>query len=102
MLNATAKPGDAEIKLTEPVQWPVDSRIVIATTDFESPMSSHTELATVAGVRDNGRTVQLKDVRVCPRFTFSGIPMDCTLKVRKPVRVVLASMRDFVVLCSCF
>jgi len=79
-LTVTANAGDSEIRLLEPVQWPVDSRIVIATTDFESPLSSHTELASVAAVLDGGHRVQLKDVRVCPRYTFSGQPMDCTLK----------------------
>jgi hypothetical protein len=69
-LTATANVGDSEITLLDPVQWPVDSRVVIATTDFESPLSSHTELATVAAVLDNGHRVQLKDVRVCPRYSF--------------------------------
>lgn len=79
-LTATARPGDSEIRLLDAVAWPVDSRIVIATTDFESPLSSHTEIAAVGAVLDGGHRIQLKDVRVCPRFTFSGLPMDCTVK----------------------
>ena len=79
-LTATAWPGDSEIRLLDPVAWPVGSRIVIATTDFESPESSHTEVASVAAVLDQGHRVQIKDIRVCPRFTFSGQPLDCTVK----------------------
>ena len=76
-LAATAMPGDTEITVQEAVAWPIDSKIVIATTDFESPWSSHTEIATVAAVLDNGKRLQLKDIRVCPEFGFSGNPTKC-------------------------
>jgi hypothetical protein len=78
-LSATAMPGDSEITLQEPVAWPVDSKIVIATTDFESPYSSHSEVATVAALLDNGRRVQLKQIRVCSQYSMSGLPKMCTL-----------------------
>lgn len=38
-------PGDTSIKLLQAVTWPIGSKIVIATTDFESPQSSHSEVA---------------------------------------------------------
>ena len=69
-------PGATEITVRDPVAWPVDSKIVIATTDFESPRSSHSEVATVAAVLDGGTRVQLKDIRVCPEYGFSGLPED--------------------------
>ena len=77
-LAATVLPGASEIMLQDAVTWPVDSKIVIATTDFESPRSSHSEVATVARVFDNGKRVQLKDIRVCPEYGFSGLPEKCT------------------------
>jgi len=76
-LAATAMPDDTEILLQEAVAWPVDSKIVIATTDFESPKSSHSEVATVAAVLDGGKRVQLKDIRVCSEYGFSGLPKKC-------------------------
>ena len=77
-LAATAVPGATEIILQDPVSWPVNSKIVIATTDFESPISSHSEVATVAGVVDDGKRVQLKDIRVCSQYALNGLPFDCT------------------------
>jgi len=76
-LAATVMPGATEIMLQEAVSWPVNSKIVIATTDFESPKSSHSEVATVAAVLDGGKRVQLKDIQVCPEYGFSGLPMNC-------------------------
>jgi len=77
-LAATVMPGATEITVRDPVAWPVDSKIVIATTDFESPRSSHSEVATVAAVLNGGTLVQLKDIRVCPEYGFSGLPEKCT------------------------
>lgn len=77
-LAETVLPGESEIMLQDAVKWPVDSKIVIATTDFESPLSSHSEVATVAAVLDDGKRVQLKDIRVCPEYGFSGLPKKCT------------------------
>jgi hypothetical protein len=76
-LATTVMPGATEIIVQDPVAWPVDSKIVIATTDFESPRSSHSEVATVAAVLDDGKRVQLKDIRVCPEYGFSGMPVTC-------------------------
>jgi hypothetical protein len=77
-LAATVMPGATEIMVRDPVAWPVDSKIVIATTDFESPLSSHSEIATVAAVLDDGKRVQLKDIRVCPVYSGStGLPVTC-------------------------
>jgi hypothetical protein len=76
-LAATVMPGATEIMVRDPVAWPVDSKIVIATTDFESPRSSHSEVATVAAVLDDGKRVQLKDIRVCTEYGFSGLPVTC-------------------------
>ena len=76
-LAATALPGDSEIRLQDSVNWPLGSRIVIATTDFESPKSSHTEIASVAEVLDDGKRVRLTDIRVCPEYDFSGLPKTC-------------------------
>ncbi len=76
-LGATASPGDVSITLVEPVSWPVGARLVVATTDFESPLSSHSELATVQRLSDDGRTVMLGEFSVCSTYTFSGDPTDC-------------------------
>ena len=76
-LAATVMPGATEITLQEAVAWPINSKIVIATTDFESPKSSHSEVATVAAILDGGKRVQLKDIRVCPEYGFSGLPKKC-------------------------
>ena len=64
-LNATAYPGATRIRVVDPVDWDIGSKIVIATTDFESPLSSHSEVATVKGVSDEGLTLDLTDIRVC-------------------------------------
>jgi hypothetical protein len=77
-LAQTTLPNATEIMLQDPVAWPVGSKIVIATTDFESPKSSHSEVATVAAVLDAGKRVQLKDVRVCPFYSNNGMPYGCT------------------------
>jgi hypothetical protein len=50
---------------------------VIATTDFESPLSSHTELAVVQSISANGRTVTLTDFSVCSNYSMSGEPSNC-------------------------
>ena len=43
-LSKTAVPGDQSISVIEAVSWPIGSKIVIATTNFESAMSSHSEV----------------------------------------------------------
>ncbi len=43
-LAKTSLPGDNSITLVEPVSWPIGSKIVIATTNFESIISSHSEV----------------------------------------------------------
>ena len=78
-LNATARAGDSRIHLAEPVDWDIGSKIVIATTDFESSLSSHSEVATVGAISNGGLTLDLKDVRVCSTYTDSGSPTDCVL-----------------------
>ena len=65
--------------LAEAVDWPAGSKIVITTTDFESPYSSHSEVATVAGLTEGGTRVALRDIRGCRTYLDSGIPTDCTL-----------------------
>ncbi len=77
-LGETVYPGANEIRLKEPVDWTPGSKIVIATTDFESPLSSHTEVATIAQVLDNGSRLRLHDIGVCSTYTEAGIPTDCT------------------------
>lgn len=52
-------------------------QIAIATTDFESPLSSHTEVAEVASLSADGRTVNLRDSRVCHEYSNSGLPQTC-------------------------
>jgi hypothetical protein len=79
-LNATAYPGATSITVVEPVDWDIGSKIVIATTDFESPLSSHTEVATLKAVSDGGLTLDLTDIRVCSTYTDSGSPTDCVSK----------------------
>jgi hypothetical protein len=76
-LAATAFAGDNQLNLTEPVDWAPGARVVIATTDFESPLSSHSEVATVDAVLGGGRIVRLRDVTCCPTYTNSGTPTDC-------------------------
>lgn len=76
-LSATAQVGDFAIQVTDSVAWRVGSRIVIATTDFESPLSSHSEVATVSSVSADGRTVYLSDLSVCSTMDFSGTATDC-------------------------
>jgi hypothetical protein len=78
LLRETAHPGTNLIRLMDSVNWPVGSKIVIATTDFESPLSSHSEVATVAEVLENGQAVRLRDVRVCSSYSNSGAPTNCT------------------------
>jgi hypothetical protein len=77
-LGASVYPGSNEIRLSEPVDWTVGSKIVIATTDYESPLSSHSEVATIADVLDNGFRLLLRDIGVCSTYTESGAPTDCT------------------------
>lgn len=77
-LGESVYPGSTAIRLKDPVDWKVGFKIVIATTDFESPLSSHTEVATVAQVLEGGALLQLKDIGVCSTYTESGIPTDCT------------------------
>ena len=78
LLGATASRGDNAITVTDPVQWPAGSKIVIATTDFESPLSSHSEVATVTGVSSDGLTVNIGDIRICSEYTDNGIPTNCS------------------------
>ncbi len=80
LLNETVYPGSNQIRLKEPVDWDIGSKIVIATTDFESPFSSHSEVATVGDVLDGGLTIRLRDIGICSTYTSSGIPMNCTRK----------------------
>jgi hypothetical protein len=79
-LNATVYPGGSRILVVDPVDWDIGSKIVIATTDFESPLSSHSEVAAVKAVSDGGLTLDLTDIRVCSTYTDSGSPTDCVLK----------------------
>lgn len=76
-LSATAHPGESQISVMDAVEWPVGAKIVIATTDFESPSSSHSEVATVASVSGDGRTIQLSDIRVCHTYSNNGLPLIC-------------------------
>ncbi len=76
-LAQTVYPGSNTIRLKEPVDWKAGFKIVIATTDFESPLSSHTEVATIAEVLENGALLILKDIGVCSTYTESGIATDC-------------------------
>ena len=59
------------------VTWQVGAKIVIATTDFESPSSSHSEVATIAGVSGDGKTIDLTDIRVCHTYSNNGLPLIC-------------------------
>ena len=77
-LGETVYPGSNAIRLKEPVDWKVGFKIVIATTDFESPLSSHSEVSTIAGILEGGTLLQLKDIGVCSQYSESGIPKDCT------------------------
>jgi hypothetical protein len=70
-------PGATEIRVMDAVAWPIGSKIVIATTDFESPSSSHSEVATVASLSDGGKTIGLTDIRVCHTYSNSGLPLIC-------------------------
>ena len=79
-MAATAYPGDTQIQVLEEVNWPVGSKIVIATTDMESSKTSHSETATVAWLGDNRKTVGINDIRVCPNYFASGLPTNCTHK----------------------
>ncbi|KAJ1475672.1 hypothetical protein T484DRAFT_1827474 [Baffinella frigidus] len=76
-LAETAMPGATSIKLMQPVEWPVGSKIAIATTDFESPHSSHTEVAQVESITESGTRVNLRDTRVCHEYSNSGLPKTC-------------------------
>ena len=77
LLSETAHPGASEIKVMDAVTWPVGAKIVIATTDFESPSSSHTEVATIASVSQDGKTLGLTDIRVCHTYSNNGLPLIC-------------------------
>ncbi len=77
-LAATAYPGDTELVLTRPVHgWKPGDKVVVATSDFESPKSSHSEVGTVAEVLDGGRRLRLSGVSGCSAYTDSGAPLDC-------------------------
>jgi hypothetical protein len=76
-LSATAHPGESQISVMDSVTWPVGAKIVIATTDFESPSSSHSEVATIASVSSDGKTIQLTDIRVCHTYSNNGLPLIC-------------------------
>jgi len=76
-LATTAAVGHSSINLVNPVAWPVGSRIVIATTDYESFMSSHSEVATVMSVSNGGKTVALGDISVCSNTSLAGLPTHC-------------------------
>ncbi len=78
-LAATAMPGDREVELTDAVDWEPGAKIVIATTDFESPLSSHSEVATIDAVLNGGRKLRLRDVTSCPTYSNSGSPSDCAV-----------------------
>ena len=79
-LRETAYPGSSYIKLEQAVDWNVGSKIVIATTDFESPVSSHSEVATVAELLDGGSTIRLEDITSCPTYSSAGKPTNCRRK----------------------
>jgi hypothetical protein len=76
-LEQSVYPGSNEIHLKDAVDWKIGDKIVIATTDFESPLSSHTEVATIAEVLESGFLLRLHDIGVCSTYTESGIPTDC-------------------------
>jgi len=76
-LSATVYPGDSEIRVQHPVNWPVGSKIAIANTDFETNETSHTEVATVQSIGTDGRTIEIGDIRVCPEYTKSGVTTKC-------------------------
>lgn len=57
-LAATAAAGANQLTLLQPVDWPVGSQIVIATTgDYLSQGQS--EVRTITGLSNNGATLQL-------------------------------------------
>ena len=76
-LAATAMPGDSQIQLIDPVDWSPGDKVVIATTDFESPLSSHSEVATIDAVLSGGRLLRLRDVTCCSTYTDSGAAASC-------------------------
>jgi hypothetical protein len=80
LLKETVYPGANMIRLVDSVNWPVGSKVVIATTDFESPRSSHSEVATIAEVFENGQALRLHEIRVCSSYTDSGAPTNCSLR----------------------
>ena len=65
LLSKTVNEGDNKIVVRDTVNWPIGSAIAIATTDYESFMSSHTEVAIVTGIEGEGRTVVLTNFSSC-------------------------------------
>ena len=77
LLSQTALPGATQIEVKDAVRWPIGGKIVIATTDFESPSSSHSEVATIKNISPDGKTIELTDIRVCHIYTNNGLPLVC-------------------------
>lgn len=79
MLTNTIKPGDTVIEVQHKVAWPLGSKVVIATTDYELPTYSHSEVATVAELLEGGKKVRLENFNVCRETSEeNGVPLKCS------------------------
>ena len=83
-LAATAAAGSSTLTLVEPVDWPVGSELVIASTSSEMEEAERVTLASLDGSGTSlGLTAPLAHEHLGETHTFGGQPVDLRAEVRR-------------------